>query len=65
MRKYESLPEHYKFVKLVGKNDYIDTSKLTRHQECYLLSDQNELVSESVDGTRHILGVIEDFMFAR
>ena len=63
MGNYEVVPEHFRYIKLVGKDDYIDTKKLVKHQECYLIFE-NKLISESIDGTRHILGEIEDARFA-
>ena len=55
MPKYE-FP---RYVKLVNKQEWIDTSKLVRHQECYLISDKNELVQENTDGSIFVLGEIE------
>ena len=63
MDKYECVPDHFRYIKLVGKHKYIDTREPVKHQECYLL-DGNKLLSESIDGTIHILGEIEDARFA-
>lgn len=63
MGNYECVPDHFRYIKLVGGKDYIDTKKPVRHQECYLI-DGDKLISESIDGTHHILGVIEDARFA-
>lgn len=52
-----------KYVKLVNKKEWIDTSVLVRHQECYLISSDNELLQENTDGSIFSLGKIEDIRY--